>query len=115
MKKLLFTISLIIIMLSSCERVNMADFIITNNSDFQVDSLKIEPNANSENKYISLKPSEQVNYKTNMKGAGEGEYKLSFIINDEKKLYSFGYFTNSIQLDDVIIINIKNDTIDVKY
>jgi len=50
-----------------------------------------------------------------MKGAGEGEYKLSFIINDEKKLYSFGYFTNSIQLDDVIIINIKNDTIDVKY
>lgn len=106
---------IMILLLTSCSHKVIADFQVTNNTEFDIDSLKIEPNINEATKYISLKKGEMVEYKSDMTTIAkvDGGYTISFIIDGENKVQNFGYYTNGnpLPFEEITKIEIKNDTI----
>ncbi|WP_461599455.1 hypothetical protein [Winogradskyella sp.] len=102
---------LIITIIFSCNH-NEGNFMISNESDFDIDSLRIFPD--SEVKVLSLKKNESVNYKTLMNLVkSDGSYRILFNVPKTNKtvFQKFGYFSNGYQTEDIINIKIMNDTI----
>ncbi|APG65181.1 hypothetical protein LPB136_07405 [Tenacibaculum todarodis] len=85
-------------------------FEIKNNSNSVLDSLIIQPNYSN---FISLKSGETKKYIVNMNkvSKGDGAYVLQYKINDERKSYAFGYFTNGIPFDDYFIVTIEKEKV----
>ena len=102
--------------LISCNNKEVAEFKITNNTDYKIDSLKIEPNIIETGKYISLKKGEEVKYKSDMTTIAktDGAYQISFLINGKNKKQVFGYYTNGYPLEKITEIKIEKDTILIK-
>ena len=114
MRKFLLIIITIFI---SCNYISdEIKFKITNNSNFVIDSLKIQPDVNI-NKYINLKLDESKFYLLTIPDSikSDGCYLLKFKINNKNISTCFGYFTNGFPLDEEIKIIIENDTIKYDY
>jgi hypothetical protein len=91
---------------------NEGKFIISNESDFDIDSLYILPD--SKKQIIKIAKGEHVNHDIKMnKVESDGSYFISFRNSETKKIRftSFGYYTNGYQVEDNIRIKILNDTI----
>lgn len=104
-------ILLIISCMLSCSN-NEGKFLITNESDFDIDSLSILPDSNKLN--IKIKQGESLKHYINMSEAKtDGNYFISFKNIETSKTISrgFGYYTNGYQTEDIINIKILNDTI----
>ena len=99
--------------LTSCSNKVVADFEIINNTEFNIDSLKIEPNICDVGKYISLKKGEKAEYKSDMTTIAktDGAYQISFLVNGINKTQVFGYYTNGYPLERITKIKIEKDTI----
>ncbi len=113
MKKNILGVLLITLNLISCDYETIADFEIKNNTGFKIDSLKIEPNINKTQQYISLHKGDKIKYKCNMTSIPkvDGAYKISFLINGKYKSEIFGYYTNGSPLEKITKIKIERDTI----
>lgn len=99
------------IFIFSCDS-HKGKFLITNESDFDVDSLSILPD--NDQALIKIKQGESLKHSINMnKIKTDGCYFISFKNVETSKTVSrrFGYFTNGYQTDDIINIKIMNDTI----
>jgi len=109
----LIGILIIVLTLISCEFKTIANFKITNNCSTEIDSLVIYPNENADEKYISLKPRETVEYKVDMTNIGrvDGDYLISYKINNQSISQEFGYYSNGYPLEELIIIEIEEDSI----
>ncbi|MDG4946242.1 hypothetical protein NMK71_07440 [Weeksellaceae bacterium KMM 9713] len=112
MKKII-GILIFTLILTSCSDKVVADFEIMNNTEFNIDSLKIEPNISDVGKYISLKKGEKAVYKSDMTTIAktDGAYQISFLVNGINKTQVFGYYTNGYPLERITKINIEKDTI----
>ena len=113
MKKNIIIILILILTLTSCDNKVIADFEIMNNTEFNIDSLKIEPNTSDVGKYISLKKGEISEYKSDMTPIPktDGDYQISFSVNGINKTQIFGYYTNGYPLEKITKIKIEKDTI----
>ncbi|WP_179352695.1 hypothetical protein [Winogradskyella vidalii] len=101
----------IIATLYSCN-YNEAKFIITNNSGFNIDSLRITPDSKKE--YISLKKGEEVVHYIEMDDLNsDGSYLICFRNLDTKATtkQQFGYYNKGSQIEKNIMITIQKDTI----
>ncbi|MBC2844815.1 hypothetical protein [Winogradskyella flava] len=116
MKKNTLKILVILLILSSCNNKVEAIFKISNQTGFEIDSLKIEPMVIQDGKYISLKPEEEIKYSSDMTGIAkiDGNYRISYHQNGETIVKDFGYYTNGYPLEDLTIIEILSDTILIK-
>ncbi|MBC3844839.1 hypothetical protein H8K90_00470 [Winogradskyella echinorum] len=104
-------LTVIFLITISCS-LNKGKFTITNDSDFDIDSLSIIPD--SKKKLIALKKGDIVNHSILMDEVkSDGRYYLSFKKSGTNQIVSqgFGYYTNGYQIEDVINIRILNDTI----
>lgn len=91
---------------------NEGKFQITNESDFDLDSLSILPDSNKLT--IKIEKGESLKHRINMNEAKtDGSYFISFKNVETNKTISrgFGYYTNGYQTEDIINIKILNDTI----
>ena len=113
MKKNIVRILIIMLALASCKNKIIADFEIKNNTGFNLDSLKIEPNIDEINKYISLEKGEKIEYKCDMTTIPktDGGYQISFLINGKKKTLAFGYYSNGYPSEIITKIKIEKDTL----
>ena len=113
MKKNIIRILIFTLILTSCSNKVVADFEIINNTEFNIDSLKIEPNISNVGKYISLKKGEKAEYKSDMTTIAktDGDYQISFLVNGIIKTQVFGYYTNGYPLERITKIKIEKDTI----
>ncbi len=113
MKKNIIGILIFSLILTSCSNKVVADFEITNNTEFNIDSLNIEPNISDIGKYISPKKGEKVEYKSDMTTIPktDGDYQISFLMNGVNKKQVFGYYTNGYPLERITKIKIEKDTI----
>lgn len=87
-------------------------FVITNKSDFKIDSLTINPD--SKKQIISLNKGDSIEYSIAMNEAKtDGSYFIAFKNSDNNTIISksFGYYTNGYQIEDEIKITVLNDTI----
>ncbi|WP_418638429.1 hypothetical protein [Winogradskyella sp.] len=103
--------TLTILLLFSC-RSNEGKFMITNKSNFDIDSLSILPD--SKQQLIRLGKSKTIDFFTKMnKVTSDGSYVISFKNSENNTIISkrFGYYTNGYQIEDVINITVLNDTI----
>ncbi|MBU2920960.1 hypothetical protein KO504_06365 [Winogradskyella psychrotolerans] len=103
--------TLTILLLFSC-RSNEGKFMITNKSNFDIDSLSILPD--SKQQFIRLGKSKTIDFITKMnKVTSDGSYVISFKNSENNTIISkrFGYYTNGYQIEDVINITVLNDTI----
>ncbi|NRD20732.1 hypothetical protein HNV08_11790 [Winogradskyella eckloniae] len=99
---------------TSCH-FNKGHFVITNASDFKIDSLAINPNTKQE--FISLDQGESMAYSISMTEAkSDGSYFISYKNheNSNKISKSFGYYSNGHQIEDEIHITVLNDTVLIK-
>ncbi|WP_299111760.1 hypothetical protein [uncultured Winogradskyella sp.] len=112
MKNIINILLLVIVTITlSCSR-NEGNFTISNESDFDIDSLYLIPD--SKKQIIEIKKGEQVNLDIKMDEVkSDGSYLISFVNSstNQKKSKSFGYYTNGYQMEDIINIRILNDTI----
>jgi len=86
--------------------------MITNKSNFDIDSLSILPD--SKQQLIRLGKSKTIDFITKMnKVTSDGSYVISFKNSENNTIISkrFGYYTNGYQIEDVINITVLNDTI----
>jgi len=113
MKKYAIGILTLVFFFTSCSNKVVADFEITNNTDFVIDSLKIEPMVITDGKYISLKPNEKTEYRADMTGIAkiDGSYRITFKQNGKLNVKDFGYYTNGYPTEKLTRIEIENDTI----
>jgi PBP1b-binding outer membrane lipoprotein LpoB len=113
MKNIIIRILIFILILNSCDNRVIADFEVTNTTEFKIDSLKIEPMVISDGQYISLKPIETVKYKADMTGIAkaDGSYRLSYKQNGELIITDFGYYTNGYPTEKLTRIKIEVDTV----
>ena len=115
MKKLYIFISIPVLslILLSCNNKVIANFEITNETDFSIDSLKIEPMVITDGKYISLNNNETIAYEVDMTGIvkTDGSYKLSYYLNGKTIIKDFGYYTNGYPIENLIEVTVLNDTI----
>ena len=113
MKQNIIGILIFTMILTSCSNKVVADFEIINNTEFNIDSLKIEPNISDVGKYISLKKGKKAEYKSDMTTIAktDGAYQISFLVNGINKTQVFGYFTNGYPLERITKIKIEKDTI----
>lgn len=113
MKKNIIGVLIITFLLTSCTHKVIAEFKITNNTEYNIDSLKIEPNINLTEKYISLEQGETSSYQADMTSIPktDGGYQISFLINKQKETQVFGYYTNGYPLEKRTKIIIEKDTI----
>jgi hypothetical protein len=108
--KTTFTILLLTIVFS-CSH-NQGNFVISNECDFDINSLYILPDSNKQ--LINIKKGQIIKYNINMNDVKiDGSYLISFKNSETKKVRStsFGYYTNGNQVEDIINIKILNDTI----
>ncbi|MDH7913193.1 hypothetical protein [Winogradskyella sp. SYSU M77433] len=99
------------VLLFSCDN-NKGEFIIINESDFNIESLNIMPD--SKKQFINLKKGETKEHFIFMDEVKtDGSYYMSYINSESKKavLKPFGYYTNGYQIENAIHIRILNDTI----
>ncbi|MAW94104.1 MULTISPECIES: hypothetical protein [unclassified Leeuwenhoekiella] len=115
LKTYLSILVLLLVLSTGCESQTTVDFQIKNDTPFQIDSLSIEHNQNLE-KVISLKPDQNLDYQIDMSHVPktDGAYLISYRINDERRLKSFGYYTNGGPISDLYKLTIKADTILIK-
>lgn len=100
------------LMLAACNHKVISEFEIVNDTTLRIDSLSIEPNADVENKYISLAPKETHTYRANMAGKNaDGSYILSYKLNNMINRRSFGYYSNGTPLEYLTNINIALDSV----
>lgn len=113
MKKNIIGILISILILTSCSNKVIAEFEIMNDTEFNIDSLKIEPNISNLGKYIFLKKGEKFQYKSDMTTIAktDGSYEISFLVNGINKTQVFGYYTNGYPLERITKIKIEKDTI----
>ena len=107
---MIYILALLFLVLS-CD-ADKSKFTITNESDFNIDSLSISPDAQS--KMISIKKGETIEHNINMKMVNtDGTYRLSFKNESTGQTITraFGYYTNGNQIEDIIKVRILNDTI----
>ena len=112
MEKVRNILLLVIISISFSCSYSEGNFTISNESDFDIDSLSILPD--SKRKHISLKKGEKVNHVVMMNEVKtDGSYFISFKNSESKEIIStaFGYYTNGYQVEDNMNIKILNDTI----
>ncbi|WP_138433135.1 hypothetical protein [Winogradskyella algicola] len=91
---------------------NTGKFLITNKSNFDVDSLSILPD--SEKALIRIKQGESLRHNINMNEVKtDGSYLISFKneTTNQTITRAFGYYTNGYQTEHIINIKIMNDTI----
>ncbi|NRD24591.1 hypothetical protein HNV10_15155 [Winogradskyella litoriviva] len=91
---------------------NKGKFVITNKSDFNIDSLTINPD--SRKQIIKLDKGEHIEHSIVMNEAKtDGSYFITFKNSDNNTIVSksFGYYTNGYQIEDEINITVLNDTI----
>ncbi len=87
-------------------------FRITNQTPFGIDSLRVLPDRNIGNNYISLKPNETKDFFTEMGNGGtDGAYQISYKIGDTIIKNHFGYYSNGIPMEKLTKIFIKPDTV----
>ncbi len=102
---------LFFIVLLSCSH-NKGHFLIINNSDFDIDSLTISPDFT--NKFLTISVNEEKKLTTNMNRVNtDGSYRIRYKnlkTNSFNEQY-FGYYTNGYQIEENILITIKQDTI----
>ncbi|WP_053971754.1 hypothetical protein [Mangrovimonas sp. ST2L15] len=113
MKQNIIGILVFTLILTSCSNKVVADFEIMNNTEFNIDSLKIEPNISDVGKYISLKEGEKAEYKSDMTTISktDGAYQITFLVNGINKTQVFGYYTNGYPLEKITKIKIEKDTV----
>lgn len=113
MKNLLKLIVLVLVF-SGCTFENKGNFNVSNKSDFDIHSVTIQPNSKEER--ITISKGKSVDLTTDMsKVRSDGSYLISFINSEtgEQIERKFGYYTNGYQIEEMIFITIKNDTIDI--
>ncbi|WP_299102985.1 hypothetical protein [uncultured Winogradskyella sp.] len=106
------SVSVVLLILCTSCHFNKGKFVITNASDFKIDSLSINPNANHET--ISLDKGNSIAYSISMTEAKtDGSYFIAFKNTENNTIISksFGYYTNGYQIEDEIKITVLNDTI----
>jgi hypothetical protein len=65
--------------------------------------------------YISLKPNETKNYRTDMSGGGtDGAYFIEYRIGVLPKSKMLGYYSNGASIEKLIEIYFEGDTIRIK-
>lgn len=113
MKRSIIGLLILSFISTSCSNKVVADFEITNNTEFTIDSLKVEPNLSDKGKYISLKKGEKTKYKSDMTSIDkiDGAYQISFLLNGISKTEVFGYYSNGYPLERITKIEIEKDTI----
>lgn len=113
MKKLL--IGIIVLTLASCAEIRGGvDVKINNNSDFTITDIMFSTSENLENlKFESLESNKSVKGFLSMKeNKFDGTYIINFtrengIVESEK----LSYYSNGIPLENLIEINIENDSV----
>lgn len=103
-----------LLMLISCQNENKAKFEISNNSGNTIDSISIKSfDHNLNTHYLKLKHGESQTYFLDMKDIPQvdGDYLLSFRINNKVQKRRFGYFTNGSPLEQLTKIEIRKDTV----
>ncbi len=103
--------SIMLIIIFSCSH-NKGSFFISNESDFNIDSLSIMPD--SKMKLSALKKGEEIKHDILMdKAKSDGSYFMTFKNSETNQTISqrFGYYTNGYQTESLINIRILNDTI----
>ncbi|EDP71766.1 hypothetical protein FBALC1_04742 [Flavobacteriales bacterium ALC-1] len=112
MKKYLIT-TIIFLTLLSCDNKVIADFEITNNTGFKIDSLKVEPMVILNGDYISLNKNETKLYKADMTGIvkTDGSYRLTYHQKGKTKIEDFGYYTNGYPTEKLTMIVVEVDTL----
>ncbi|MDD2345530.1 MAG: hypothetical protein PHI36_06510 [Bacteroidales bacterium] len=112
-----FIILIISLMMISCQNENKAKFEITNNSGNTIDSICIKSFSHNLNThYLKLEHSESQTYFLDMTDIPQvdGDYLLSFRINNNLEKRRFGYFTNGSPLEQRTKIEIRKDTVIIK-
>ncbi|WP_229719263.1 hypothetical protein [Winogradskyella schleiferi] len=107
--------SIMITLFSSCSQYE-GKFTVSNQSDFDIDSLTILPDTKQQS--IRLEKGEKINYYSSMgEKIPEGSYSISFRNSKNKEMSSkkFGYYSSGMQLEDKINIIILNDDIEIEY
>ena len=114
LKTTLLTITAIALFASCSNSEKDGRFKISNDSDFDIDSLSITPD--SERQFFGLKSGEKLEFNTKMdKVTSDGSYLFSFknLKTNKTVAKSFGYYTKGIQLEDEINIIISNEDISI--
>jgi len=95
----------------SCKS-NDGHFIISNESDFDINNVSIMPDANK--KIVHIKKGEVLNHNINMSEVKtDGSFTISFqnAKTNDSVSQAFGYYTNGYQIENVISIKVLSDTI----
>lgn len=102
-----------ILTLVSCDNRIIANFEISNETKFKIDSLKIEPTVSLNERFIAINPDATVKYEVDMTEIlkTDGSYRLTYIQNGKTLIKNFGYYTNGYPIEDLIKIKVLNDTI----
>lgn len=110
--KSIFNLSIVMVILFSSCTQNHGNFEIINNSDFDLDSVTIQPDANKQ--FVNVPKGTKSTIITNMDEAKtDGSYMISYKNLNTKKYveHKFGYYTNGNQIEENIKVTIQNDTV----
>jgi hypothetical protein len=96
----------------SCRDGKKPKFEISNLTGTHVDSLYIEPNANLDGKYISLRPNEKAIYIGNLENEkADGSFALYYKVGRNSVFKPFGYFSNGFSSESFTEIKLLRDTV----
>lgn len=109
-------IILFLTFLVSCQSETKATFIITNETEETLDSVRLKSKAHEHlTEYLKLEPKETKVYLMDMTNLPkvDGEYLLSYKYSQtgKRRTQSFGYFTHGFPLEDTTKIFIMPDTV----
>jgi len=116
MKKplLLLTLSLLL----SCSKSDQIEFIVENDTDVQIDSVRVYPSMYPTGYFHTIPSGKEQSIITDMSDipAHDGDYTLEYKLQEEDlNQVTFGYYTNGYALEDRITIEISKDTIIYRY
>ena len=114
---LIFVMFLFVSIFYSCDRSVGVNFLLSNNTNAQIDPIQIEPNVDVAGMIPILRPGETNELETDMTNIPrvDGAYTIRYLIDGEKKRHQFGYYTNGTPLEKSIKINIEQDTLLIEF
>jgi hypothetical protein len=102
------------VLIFSCQ--NQAKFEITNQTSVVIDSISIFPDKSFKEHYISLMPGETKRYTTDMSETHtDGVFAISYKFQAQTMSHYLGYYSNGNQLEKLIKIALRSDTILLKH
>ena len=120
MKKIPFFLPLLLTLtlLFSCSKPNQIEFIVENDTETQIDSVRVYPSGYDMGYYHTIQSGKNQSIVVDMSDipTHDGDYTLEYKIkSDTLNEVKFGYYTNGFALEDRITISIQQDSILYSY